>query len=163
MTDDLYYKPGSNYVICDRTGFKVRVERSQREWDGLQVRRRSWERRQPQDLVRGVMDDQSVAIARPQSPDVFMWVETKLAARAAPTDGTIDVERSLGIAMNDVVSIMLDSGELFRTTVSGIANNTLTLADPIPGPGAALGAVVIDDTAAQRLAQQPQNYPVVNQ
>lgn len=67
-----YYKPGSYYLIDDRTGFATPVERMRMEWNGLMVREQSWEVRQPQDFVRGRVDNQSVPIARPRTPPRFI-------------------------------------------------------------------------------------------
>lgn len=64
-----FYKPGSFYRIDDRTGFKVRAEDQQREWTNLLIRKQSFEMRQPQDFVTGVVDDQNVPYARPR-PDI---------------------------------------------------------------------------------------------
>ena len=43
----------NNYVICERTGFKIRPDELVTEWNGSQVRRKSFETRHPQDFVRG--------------------------------------------------------------------------------------------------------------
>jgi hypothetical protein len=76
MGREFYYKPGSFYRICDRTGFAFRAERTQSEWQGLIVSRKVWEIRQPQDYVRGVPDDQTVPYARPRSPNPFVGSST---------------------------------------------------------------------------------------
>jgi len=45
--------PKPNYLICDRTGFRVPVsEGLVEEWTGAMVRKSSWEPRHPQDFVR---------------------------------------------------------------------------------------------------------------
>lgn len=72
MTEGTYYKPGDFYRICDRSGFKRRASKTRKEWDGYMVRNESWEVRHPQDLVRGVSDDQSVPEARPRPATVFV-------------------------------------------------------------------------------------------
>lgn len=72
MTD--LYRPGSNYVQCDRTGFKIRVEDARREWNGQLVDKRVFERRHPQDLVRAKPDKQGVAISRPQPPPEYVMI-----------------------------------------------------------------------------------------
>jgi hypothetical protein len=76
MGTERFYKPGSFYRICDRTGFAVRAERTQLEWNNLLVDRRVWEARQPQDYVRGVNDDQTVPYARPRSPNPAVGTST---------------------------------------------------------------------------------------
>lgn len=69
MGTEHFYKPGSFYRIDDRTGFAVRAERTQKEWQGLIVDRRVYEARHPQDFVKGVFDNQTVPNARPRSPN----------------------------------------------------------------------------------------------
>lgn len=71
MTD--LYRPGSNYVQCDRTGFKIRVEDARREWNGQLVDKRVFERRHPQDFVRSKPDKQGVAVSRPRQ-DLFVTI-----------------------------------------------------------------------------------------
>lgn len=65
-----YYKPGSFWRIDDRTGFKVRAERTEQEWTNRIVREQSWESRQPQDFVRGTADQQTVPDPRTEGTDV---------------------------------------------------------------------------------------------
>jgi len=72
MGTELRYIPGSFYRICDRTGMAVRAERTQREWQGLIVRKEVWEVRQPQDFVRGVNDIQTVPSPRPRQANVYV-------------------------------------------------------------------------------------------
>ena len=69
MGTERFYKLGSFYRICDRTGFATRAERTQTEWNNLIVNRRVWEARQPQDFVKGVPDNQTVPYARPRQPN----------------------------------------------------------------------------------------------
>ena len=69
MGTERFYKPGSFYRICDRTGFAIRAERTQMEWQNLIVDRRVYEARQPQDFVKGVADNQTVPNPRPRTPN----------------------------------------------------------------------------------------------
>ena len=64
----------SNYEICDRTGFKLERGNLRREWTGAMVRPESWERRNIQDFVRGVGDDQRGS-PRPEQSDRFITEE----------------------------------------------------------------------------------------
>lgn len=60
-----YYKKGDYNVICDRCGAKFKASECELEWDNLFVcKKNCWEVRQPQDFVRGRIDDQTVPIAR---------------------------------------------------------------------------------------------------
>ena len=70
MPADRFYVPGSFWRVDDRSGFKVRSYKTQKEWNGFIVDRRIWEARQPQDFVKGVKDDQTVPEARPRQPDI---------------------------------------------------------------------------------------------
>lgn len=72
MGTERFYKPGSFYRICDRTGFATRAERTSTEWNNLIVRDDVYERRHPQDFVKGVQDNQTVPYARPRQPNVFL-------------------------------------------------------------------------------------------
>lgn len=72
MADDKHYVPGSFYRICDRTGFKVRAGRTRKEWTGRIVRTQSFEMRQPQDFVKGVVDYQAVPDPRPRQTNRFI-------------------------------------------------------------------------------------------
>ena len=47
-----------NYVICERTGYRVRPGELRTEWNGVQVRPESFEYRHPQDFVRGTSENQ---------------------------------------------------------------------------------------------------------
>lgn len=72
MGTENFYRPGSWYRICDRTGFATRSERTRMEWNNLIVKDQVWEARQPQDFVKGVDDNQTVPYARPRQPNVFL-------------------------------------------------------------------------------------------
>lgn len=66
------YVKGTHNVICDRTGFKVKRNECEYEWNGLLVRKEDWEERQPQDFVRGIPDEKPVKDVRPETEDVFV-------------------------------------------------------------------------------------------
>jgi len=62
----------SNYLVCDRTGFLVTVDEGLvEEWQGLKVRRKSFERRHPQDFVRSVPENLHGS-ERPEQTDRFL-------------------------------------------------------------------------------------------
>lgn len=76
------FKFGEYNMICDRTGFKIKSGDAKREWNGLTVRKESWEPRHPQDFVRGRADRQAVPNARPEpASDTFIT-----AADVTPDD-----------------------------------------------------------------------------
>lgn len=62
----------SNYLICDRTGFKIPVKTGlRREWNGWMVRPESWEPRHPLDFVRA-KPERSRGSPRPEPEDTFL-------------------------------------------------------------------------------------------
>lgn len=71
------YRPGDFLRVCERTGFVVYASRTKKEWTGRIVRDRSFEMRQPQDFVRGVIDDQRVPDPRPRPADTFVQIDTR--------------------------------------------------------------------------------------
>lgn len=67
-----YLKPGDNNVECDRSGFKAKASDCRMEWNGLFILKTFWERRHPQDLLRGFPDRQQPDVSRPGTGDVFL-------------------------------------------------------------------------------------------
>lgn len=62
----------SNYLICDRSGFKVDVMTGLREeWNGLKVHPKFWEARHPQDFVRSKPEELNGS-ERPEQTDYFL-------------------------------------------------------------------------------------------
>jgi len=66
-----YLKLGSNNVICDQCGKKFKAEHVKKQWDGIFACKKCFDFRHPQEFVRGVKDDQTVKINRPEATDVF--------------------------------------------------------------------------------------------
>jgi len=136
MGRKLHYKPGSFYRTDDRTGFPQRAERTRKEWNGLIVDERVWEPRQPQDLVKGVPDIQSVPDARPLGQNVFVGpisVQTTAAAIIGQT--VIPVQTIFGFYQGAKVGCMTDrdGGQVFFTTIAAPpSGSSLTLSNPLP-------------------------------
>lgn len=62
----------NNYLICDRTGFKVPIsEGLVQEWTGLMVRAQSWEARHPQEFARA-LPDTLISSPRPEPADILV-------------------------------------------------------------------------------------------
>lgn len=58
--------------ICMRCGFEFALSELRKEWTGLLVCRSDFDRRHPQDFVRGVPDRQAVRNPSPEPADVFL-------------------------------------------------------------------------------------------
>lgn len=66
--------PRDPWVICDRSGFKVRKSDTVKEWNGLVVDKRFSEERHPQDFVRSIPERPPPPDARPEGESVFLSV-----------------------------------------------------------------------------------------
>lgn len=67
------WREGDPWVICDRTGYKVRMSQTVVEPEtGLRVRRESVDPPHPADSFVYVPKDDSVSDARPGAPDKFV-------------------------------------------------------------------------------------------
>lgn len=148
MADDKHYVGGSFYRICDMTGFKVRAERTRKEWYGTIRRNQSWEPRQPQDFVRGVRDDQNVQDARPRSVDQFQGpLGTVTTAAASAGDSTLQVQTTARMAVGDFLTIMLANGENCLMEIGFILSLSL-LQFTTNLPYAVLSGAIVIDTSA---------------
>jgi hypothetical protein len=145
MGRKLHFKLGSFYRTDDRSGFPQRAENTREEWTGLIVDEALWEPRNTQDFVKGVKDYQGVPKPRPLPPNIFDGpIYTALTANAAIGATVLTVESVAGFTNGDSMGVMLNNGEVFRTTVSGAPSGaSITMAAGLPFP-AASGNDVID-------------------
>lgn len=105
------YRPGSFYRVSDHTGFPVRAEYTRKMWNNLIVEESTYEPRQPQDLVRGLKDQQSVPDARPLAPALFVgpvWTTTSYAVPIG--SGVIPLTSLASFSIGDLVAIMTTRG-----------------------------------------------------
>jgi hypothetical protein len=145
MGRHLHFKMGSFYRQDDRTGFPQRAERTRMEWTGLIVDKKVWEPRQPQDLVKGVQDQQSVPDARPLPPPVFIGpIYVQLSANCPVGTTSLPLPSLVGLNAGDRIGVMLDSGVLFNTTIASVVSSGITI--PAPGlPNSAAAGNLITD------------------
>ncbi len=126
MSSGWYYKPGDNWVLDDFSGFKIRASTARMQWDNRFTAPGHWSPRHPQDLVTGVRDTQTVAIARPRQQNQFTIVATFATAAALAGANTITVDSSIGFNIGDLCQVILDSGVPFQFTVSSIGGSTIS-------------------------------------
>jgi hypothetical protein len=126
-----YYRSGTYNGICDRCGSKFKFSDLKLEWDGLYVCTANgcWEARQPQDYVKGVRDDMSVPVSRPQQPNVFL---AQLIVTETPVITLSFIKallKSLLVTVSSVASIITTKYPFTPATkvVDGAALNTTTL------------------------------------
>lgn len=60
-----WFKSGDWNAICDVCGFKFKASELRERWDGFRVCEQDWESRHPQELIRSIDEDTSVAWTRP--------------------------------------------------------------------------------------------------
>lgn len=164
MGTERWYKPGSFYRIDDRTGFAVRAEQTRKQWNNIIVREQSFEERQPQDFVRGRRDDQTVPEPRPRQVNQFLGVQTTLTAQSGGGLGggfsggfstgfqvggfLLPVSSVVGFNVGDSISVQLDNGTTFFTSVTAINAAELTISIPNQLPySASAGNIVTDLTS----------------
>lgn len=158
MANDRHYEPGDYYQLDDLSGFKIRAKRSRRipggQTGGAVVAPERWEQQQPQDFVRGIVDDQTVPEPRPRQANQFTVLGSEVSAPSARGASAITVYSSRGFTVGMSIQIMLDSGVQFATGILGISGNTFTLASPLPatvgnaGLGSPIENMVLALTAA---------------
>lgn len=66
-----YYASGQWNFICDQCGKKFKSSQMRKQWDGLEVCKKCFDYRHPQDFVKGVKDTQSVPVTRPDTDPTF--------------------------------------------------------------------------------------------
>lgn len=137
-------RPGDHLVICDRTGFTVYASETKKEWNKLRVKKNVFERRHPQDFVRGVPDRQNAPDPRPDSVLSFIGpLTTELTADASPGDITLTVETSERFASNDLVRVTNDLGDMELHTVFSVdSQTTITLVSGLKNAASSGNSVV---------------------
>lgn len=66
------YRHGQHKLVDDRTGFVIYSGDACKEWNGRLVHKSEFERRHPQDFVRGVTESPGVRDARPEQEYHFL-------------------------------------------------------------------------------------------
>lgn len=69
-----YYVPGNWNSICDRCGFKFKSSELRKDWQGLMVCDKDFERRHPQDFIKVKPETALPEWTRPKVPETFMEI-----------------------------------------------------------------------------------------
>lgn len=139
------FKMGEFYRSDDRSGFTRRASDTKEEWNSLIVGTDLWEIRQPQDLVKGVPDDQTVPNARPVPPASFVGpLDTTLTAAVGVGATFLPLDAINGFTAGKRIGVFTDQGGYFYSTVSGDPVPTgINIANPIPYPCASGNTVTV--------------------
>ena len=70
-----FLRVGDYNAICDVCGRKFKFSRLRQKWDNTWACEQDWEPRQPQDYLRGIPDNMSVPLSRPDPPNLFIQDE----------------------------------------------------------------------------------------
>ena len=126
-----YYRSGTYNGICDRCGSKFKFSDLKLEWDGLYVCTANgcWEPRQPQDYVKGVMDDMSVPVSRPDQPPVYIQDEIVTETPVISLSFIKSLLKSLAVSVSSLAVIIPIKypKSTVQKVVNGFALNTTTL------------------------------------
>jgi hypothetical protein len=159
MADDRHYVPGSNYILDDLSGFKVRVERARiipgGQTGGLAVDWKRWEDQQPQDFVTGVSDEIAADLVRSRQPNQFVILGTYVVAPSARGSNFITVESAAGFQQGMPVQIMLDTGVNQQTQIQGIEGNVFQLLVPLTATVGTLFGDPIENSVLSLGGPQP--------
>lgn len=150
MAREWFYNPGDNWLLDDISGFKIRRSNSRTipggQTGNAVVAPKRWEPQQPQDFVRGVVDDQTVPIVRSRQANQFTVLGTYVTAAAATGASAVTIADPAGFMVGYTLQIMLDSGDNFRTNLAAINGDTFDLAAPLPGSVGMLYGDPIENT-----------------
>lgn len=132
--DDTYER-GNNWLIDDRSGFRIRRREARQEWNGAIVHMDDWEPRHPQDFVKGRRDDQRVPAPRPDSvPTYYGPLTGRVTADATASATSLTVDESARFRPGDIVGVY-SSGDLVRLTVDTIVDEfTISFTTILGGP-----------------------------
>lgn len=84
-----YLALGDHNAVCYECGAKFKFSQLRKHWQGYYVCPQHWEPRQPQDFVRGVPDNQTVAVSQPwPAVDTFIGICTINGSSAIPSYAT---------------------------------------------------------------------------
>lgn len=100
-------KLGDWKATCDRCGFDFHASQLKPTWDNLMVCKECWEPRHPQDFLRGVPDDPSVAWTRPDelSNTNTQDIEGSSITSINVNETVDDADKTLTVGSNSVVQI----------------------------------------------------------
>ena len=107
----------------------MRADRLRLRWDGLMTCELDWEPRQPQDYLRGIPDNMSVPLSRPDPPNLFLddiiVTETPIISLILATNRL----KSLIASVSSAASILTAIYPFVPASkvVNGAALNTTTL------------------------------------
>lgn len=124
-----FLRVGDYNAICDVCGRKFKFSRLRQKWDNTWACEQDWEPRQPQDYLRGIPDNMSVPLSRPDPPSLFIQDEIVTEIPIISLSFIKALLKSFAVSVSSVCSIIPIKYPKTSTTkvVNGFALNTTTL------------------------------------
>ena len=80
LLEDVPADDTSHFVICDRSGFKAKINTLRPTWDGLLVLDEFWEPKHPQDRLRKVSPERQRGAIRPEDVNNPTFISSEVLA-----------------------------------------------------------------------------------
>lgn len=120
------YREGDYYIQDERTGRKVLVSRTVREWTGARVRRDVAIdlRRHPQEFQRVVNEKIAAPDPRPRTEDIFTGsLQASVTLATLPGRLVLPVNSFEGFNVGDEIGVMLANHDRWLTTIATLIPN----------------------------------------
>lgn len=124
-----FLRVGDYNAICDVCGRKFKFSRLRQKWDNTWACSADWEPRQPQDYLKGIMDNMSVPLSRPDPPNLFIQDEIVTESPVITLSFIKALLKSLAVSVSSLVTILKTVYPFTPASkvVDGAALNTTTL------------------------------------
>ena len=124
-----FLRVGDYNSICDVCGRKFKFSRLRQKWDNTWACEQDWEPRQPQDYLRGIPDNMSVPLSRPDPPNLFIQDEIVTESPVITLSFIKALLKSLAVSVSSLVTILKTVYPFTPASkvVDGAALNTTTL------------------------------------
>jgi hypothetical protein len=124
-----FLRVGDYNAICDVCGRKFKFSRLRQKWDNTWACEQDWEPRQPQDYLKGIKDNMSVPLSRPDPPNLFIQDEIVTESPVITLSFIKALLKSLAVSVSSLVTILKNVYPFTPASkvVDGAALNTTTL------------------------------------
>ena len=124
-----FLRVGDYNAICDVCGRKFKFSRLRQKWDNTWACENDWEPRQPQDYLRGIPDNMSVPLSRPDPPNSFIQDEIVTETPIITLSFIKALSKILSVSVSSVATILKSVYPFTPASkvVDGAALNTTTL------------------------------------
>jgi len=97
-----YFAKGSYNVLCDECSWKYKAWQLKKRWDGLMVCPPCFEKRNPQDFVRGVKDAHQLPFTRPEPPDLFVDMTNPIRASNLANPPLTPIDQNVPVPIQNI-------------------------------------------------------------